>query len=136
VVRALRITLLYYAAAATTAIAGIMHLVLAPNLLGFDINFALFFIVAGIAQLFWVLPMIKRWGFPWVVAGIVGMAVLISLFVITRMPNPITGRGLPTNSMALVIEIIQAAFISLCAIIIVYEARRKQLDRKTRSDST
>ena len=113
-----------------------MHLVLAPNLLGFDINFALFFIVAGIAQLFWVLPMIKRWGFPWVVAGIVGMAVLISLFVITRMPNPITGRGLPTNSMALVIEIIQAAFISLCAIIIVYEARRKQLDRKTRSDST
>jgi hypothetical protein len=134
VVRASGIILLYYVAAATTAIAGIMHLVLAPNLLGFNINFALFFIVAGIAQLFWVLPMTKRWGFPWVVAGIVGMAVLISLFVITRMPNPITGRGLPTNSVALVIEIMQAAFIALCAIIIVYEARRKQLDRKTRSD--
>jgi hypothetical protein len=136
VVRASRFTLLFYAAAATTAIAGIMHLVLAPNLLGFNINFALFFIVAGIAQLFWVLPMIKSWGFPWYVVGIVGMAVLISLFVITRMPNPITGRGLPTNSMALVIEIMQAAFITLCAIIIVYEAKRKQLDRKTRSDST
>jgi hypothetical protein len=64
VVRASGITLLYYSAAATTAIAGIMHLVLAPNLLGFNINFALFFIVAGIAQLFWILPMIKRWGFP------------------------------------------------------------------------
>jgi hypothetical protein len=46
-----------------------------------------------------------------------------------------SGRGLPTNSMALVLEIMQAAFIALCAIIIVYEARRKQLDRKTRSDS-
>jgi hypothetical protein len=52
VLRASRITVLYYAAAATTAIAGILHLVLAPNLLGFNITFALFFIVAGIAQLF------------------------------------------------------------------------------------
>ena len=135
-VRASKLTVMYYAAAATTAIAGIMHLILAPNLFSFNINFALFFIVAGIAQLFWVLPMIKRWGFPWYVAGMAGMAVLITLFVITRMPNPITGRGLPTNAMALVIEIMQAAFIALCANIIVYEARRKQLDRKTRSDST
>lgn len=59
------------------------------------------------------------------------MAVLIALFVITRMPNPITGRGLPTNPIALVLEMMQAAFIALCAIVIVYEARRKQLDRKT-----
>jgi hypothetical protein len=134
-VKASRFSVLYYAAAATTAIAGIMHLVLVPNSLGFNINFALFFIVAGVAQLFWVLPMIKRWGIPWYVAGIVGMTVLIALYVITRMPNPITGRGLPTNPMAIVIEIMQAAFIALCAIIIVYEARRKQLDRKTRNDA-
>jgi hypothetical protein len=134
-VKASRFSVLYYAAAATTAIAGIMHLVLVPNSLGFNINFALFFIVAGVAQLFWVLPMIKRWGIPWYVAGIVGMTVLIALYVITRMPNPITGRGLPTNPMAIVIEIMQAAFITLCASILVYEARRKQLDRKTRNDA-
>ena len=51
-VKASRIAMLYYAAATTTAVAGIMHLVLAPNLLGFDINFEFFFIGAGIAQLF------------------------------------------------------------------------------------
>jgi hypothetical protein len=43
---------LYYAAAATTAIAGILHLIQASNVLGFSLNFFVFFIVAGIAQLF------------------------------------------------------------------------------------
>jgi hypothetical protein len=36
---------LYYAAAATTAIAGILHLVLVPNVIGFNINTAIFFII-------------------------------------------------------------------------------------------
>jgi hypothetical protein len=55
---------LYYAAAATTAIAGILHLIQASNVLGFNLNFGIFFIIAGIAQLFWVVPMIRRWGMP------------------------------------------------------------------------
>jgi hypothetical protein len=57
---------LYYAAAATTAIAGILHLMLVPNVIGFNINTAIFFIIAGISQLFWVVPMIRRWGKIWV----------------------------------------------------------------------
>jgi hypothetical protein len=134
-IRALRINALYYAAAATTAIAGILHLLLVPNSLGFNINFAIFFTLAGIAQLFWTLPMIKKWCIAWYAAGIAGTAVLIALFIITRMPNTITGRELPTNPMALVIEIMQAAFIGLSAAIIVYEARRKQLNRKTATDA-
>jgi hypothetical protein len=36
---------------AITAIAGILHLMLVPNILGFNFNIAIFFIVAGIAQL-------------------------------------------------------------------------------------
>jgi hypothetical protein len=32
--------LLYYAAAATTVIAGILHLMLVPNVIGFNINTA------------------------------------------------------------------------------------------------
>jgi len=93
---------LYYAAAATTAIAGILHLVLAPNILGFNLNTGIFFIVAGIAQLFWVVPMIKKWGRPWYFAGIGGTIILIILFAITRMPdNPITGRAGPISPMAL-----------------------------------
>ena len=120
---------LYYAAAATTAIAGILHLIQASNVLEFNLNFGIFFIVSGIAQLFWVVPIIRRWGLGWYYVGIGGTIVLIVLFGITRMPdNPITGRGGPISPMAIAIEILQAAFIGLTAAIIVYEIKRnKQL---------
>ena len=129
------INALYYAAAATTAIAGILHLVLAPNILEFNINNGIFFIVAGIAQLFWVVPMIKKWGRPWYFAGIGGTIILIVLFAITRMPdNPITGRAGPISPMALVIEVMQLAFIGLSIAIIIYESKaKKELRGKTAS---
>lgn len=122
-----KINILYYAAAATTAIAGILHLIQASNVLDFSLNFFIFFLVAGIAQIFWVVPMIRRWGMPWYYVGIGGTIVLIILFAITRMPgNPITGRGGPVMPMALAIEVLQAAFIGLTAAIIIYESRRKK----------
>jgi hypothetical protein len=130
-----QIKTLYYAAAATTAIAGILHLIQASNSLGFNLNFVIFFIVAGIAQLFWVVPTIRRWGRPWYYVGIGGTIVLIILFAITRMPgNPITGRGGPISPMALAIEVFQAAFIGLSVAIIVYEMKRKQISGKTASE--
>ena len=130
-----QIKALYYAAAATTAIAGILHLIQASNSLGFNLNFGIFFIVAGIAQLFWVVPTIRRWGLPWYYVGIGGTIVLIILFAITRMPgNPITGRGGPIMPMALAIEVFQAAFIGLSVAIIVYEMKRKQISGKTVSE--
>jgi hypothetical protein len=130
-----KMNLLYYAAAATTAIAGILHLVLAPNILEFNLNTGIFFIVAGIAQLFWVVPMIKRWGRPWYFAGIAGTIILIVLFAITRMPdNPITGRAGPIMPMALVIEVMQLAFIGLSIAIIIYASKtKKELSGKTAS---
>jgi len=126
---------LYYAAAATTAIAGILHLVLAPNILGFNLNTGIFFIVAGVAQLFWVVPMIKKWGRPWYFAGIGGTIILIILFAITRMPdNPITGRAGPISPMALAIEVFQVAFIGLSIAVIIYESKmKKELSGKTTS---
>ncbi|HEY1247722.1 MAG TPA: hypothetical protein VGE97_01920 [Nitrososphaera sp.] len=128
--------ILYYAAAATTAIAGILHLIQASNVLGFNLNIAIFFIVAGIAQLFWVVPMIKRWGSLWYYVGIGGTIVLIILFAITRMPgNPITGRGAPINSMGIAIEVFQVAFIGLTIAIIIYEMKRKRLSGKTTSET-
>jgi hypothetical protein len=131
-----QIKVLYYAAAATTAIAGILHLIQASNVLGFNLNFGVFFIVAGIAQLFWVVPMIRRWGLPWYYIGIGGTIVLIILFVITRMPgNPITGRGGPINPMAIAIEVLQAAFIGLTIAIIVYEMKRERISGKTASET-
>jgi hypothetical protein len=130
-----RMNALYYAAAATTAIAGILHLVLAPNILGFNLNTGVFFIVAGIAQLFWVVPMIRRWGRPWYLIGIGGTIVLITLFAITRMPdNPITGRAGPIMPMAIAIEVFQAAFIGLSIAIIIYESRRERISGKTAAE--
>jgi hypothetical protein len=46
-----KMNILYYAAAATTAIAGILHLIQASNVAGFNPNFFIFFLVAGIAIL-------------------------------------------------------------------------------------
>ena len=90
----MKIKWLYYAAAATTAIAGILHLTLAPNMLNFNPSAAILFFVGGAAQLFWVIPMIRRWGRIWYGIGIVGTLVLIAIWIITRIPgNPITGRA-------------------------------------------
>ena len=117
---------LYYIAAATTAIAGILHLILVPDIIGRNLNSGVFFIVAGIAQMFWVVPMVKRWGRIWYYIGIAGTIVLIIMWAMTRVPgNPITGRGGPISEMAIAIEVFQIAFIVLTAIIIGKERNRE-----------
>ncbi|HZC49593.1 MAG TPA: hypothetical protein VE244_11095 [Nitrososphaeraceae archaeon] len=122
-----KIGLYYYAAAAAaTAIAGILHLALVPNIIGFNMNSAIFFIVAGLAQLFWVVPMIKRWGRIWYYIGIAGTIILIIMWAMTRVPgNPITGRGGPISEMAVAIEVFQIAYIVLAGIIIAKESKRE-----------
>ncbi len=133
---AAKIKVLYYAAAATTAIAGILHLIQAPSVLDFSLIFFTFFIVAGIAQIFWVVPMIKKWGRPWYLIGIGGTIVLIILYAITRLPdNPITGRGGPVSPLALAIEVFQAAFIGLSIAIIIYESKRKKPNGRTAAET-
>ena len=119
---------LYIAAAATTAIAGLLHLMLGPNNLNNNVNQGILFIVGGSAQVFWIIPMIRRWGIPWYAIGIAGTIVFMALWIITRMPdNPITGRAGPAgNPIAITIEVFQAAFIGLTAAIIIYEHRKKK----------
>jgi Ca2+/Na+ antiporter len=120
---------LYYAAAATTAIAGILHLILVPNVIGSNVNTAIFFLVAGIAQLFWVVPMIKKWGKIWYYIGIAGTIILIIMWAMTRLPgNPITGRAGQINEMAIAIEVLQIAYIIITAIIIGKETRSPNLN--------
>jgi hypothetical protein len=114
--------LLYYGAAACTGIAGILHLVLVSNAINSNINNAIFFLVAGILQLFWVLPMIKRWGRIWYAIGIAGTVILIGIWVITRIPdNPITGRGGPVSELAITTEVFQIAYVVLTAVIMAKE---------------
>jgi hypothetical protein len=117
-------SILYYAAASTTAIAGILHLTLVPNIIGRNPNSGVFFIISGIAQIFWVIPMLKRWGRIWYYIGIAGTTILIIVWAITRMPgNPITGRGGPISEMAIAVEVFQIAYIVITAIIITKERR-------------
>jgi hypothetical protein len=114
--------LLYFGAAACSGIAGILHLILVPNAINFNINNAIFFLVAGIVQLFWILPMIKKWGRIWYAIGIAGNIILIGMWVITRIPdNPITGRGGPISEMAIATEVFQIAYIGITAVIIAME---------------
>ena len=114
--------LLYYGAAACTGIAGILHLVLVSNAINSNINNAIFFLVAGILQLFWVLPMIKRWGKIWYAIGIAGTVILIGIWVITRIPdNSITGRGGPVSELAIATEVFQIAYIVLTAVVMAKE---------------
>jgi hypothetical protein len=116
--------ILYYAAAGTTAIAGILHLIFASNIIGFSIPNGIFFIISGLAQLFWAIPMIKRWGRIWYLIGIAGTIILIVLWAITRMPgNPITGRGGSLSEIGIAIQIFQIAYVVITAIIIAKERR-------------
>ena len=129
---------LYIAETATSAIAGMLHLMLGPNNLDSNINQGILFIVGGSAQVFWIIPMVRRWGILWYAIGIGGTIVFMALWIITRMPgNPITGRGGPAgNPIAITIEVFQAAFIGLAAAIIIYEHRKKKQEVVGESSST
>jgi hypothetical protein len=117
-----KFTILLYAAAATTLIAGILHIKRFIDTIssGEQIsNPDILFLVGGIAQVFWVVPIIRQWGKTWYAIGIAGTAVFVLLWVITRMPeNPITGRAGPISTEAIIIQVFQIAFIILSAIIL------------------
>ncbi|HEY8110266.1 MAG TPA: hypothetical protein VIG05_05325 [Candidatus Nitrosotenuis sp.] len=117
---------LYAAAAVATAIGGIIHLTMAPNSLGNNVNAGILFLVGGTAQMFWVIPMVRRWGLPWYGMGIVGNAVFVAIWAVTRIPgNPITGRGGSISQNAILAESGQMAYIIITIAIIVYELRNR-----------
>jgi hypothetical protein len=119
------IKLLSYAAGGCTLIAGILHLSLAPNVIVNNLQVGIFFLVAGIAQVFWTLPIVRSWGKVWAYVGIGGTIILIIIWVITRYPdNPIIGRDLPVNSIGIAIETFQIGFIVLCGMILARAKRR------------
>ena len=102
-------------AAISTGVAGFIHLymplVAEPRILHHIPN-AIFFLGSGIAQLFWIIPMLKRWGKVWYYVGIIGNIGFILLYIITRIPgNPVTGRGGDIDNIDLVCEIAQVYYI-------------------------
>lgn len=120
-----KLDILFYAAAATTAIAGIIHIVL-----GYDssrINAQILFLVGGAAQIFWVLPMVRKWGRVWYGIGLGGTVVFIAIWVITRIPeNFITGRGGRISDNGILTEVFQLAFVGIVIAILVLLNKKTQ----------
>ena len=104
--------ILFYAAAASTFIAGALHIAIVPIFFTqMPMNVIVFFIISGLAQGFWVIPVVKRWSKPWYYVGIGGTAILIILWVIAVPHNEL-------SELEVAIELFQIVFIILCSIII------------------
>ena len=135
---------LYYLAGTMIAIAGILHLVVASHVLGgldgiigslvgpglltatFSIaKLGFFFLVAGMAQLFWSIPMTKRWGRKWYYIGICGTIALIALYAATKGPNPITTGGINIPIYDIPTEIFQIAYVAIAAVIVIVERKQR-----------
>ncbi|MGD1838177.1 MAG: hypothetical protein ACPKPY_08990 [Nitrososphaeraceae archaeon] len=110
---------LCYLAATSTIMGGLLHfLMVGPSLK--PVNFPMdllsytdgLFILSGILQVFWAIPMIKNWNINWHYVGVVGTVLLTALLCLTRIPNPITVSPLvDDNPMCLLTETFQFLYI-------------------------
>ena len=136
----IRLQYIFYAAAGAIAIAGILHLsdlAVDPDHLE-KMNTMIFFIVTGVAQIFWVIPTARRWGKPWYYIGIAGNVALIVLWTLTRSsPNPITeaGEAEPITGIGIAVQIAQAAYLGLVISAIVIQKRMMRIDQKEADDA-
>ena len=118
-----KLDILFYAAAATTGIAGIIHLILGIQSNNQNTHFL--FVIGGIAQIFWVIPMVRKWGTTWYSIGLGGTIIFILIWVITRIPeNFITGRGGRISDNGIITEVFQITFVAIVIAIIALGARR------------
>ncbi|HEX5457725.1 MAG TPA: hypothetical protein VFX64_04995 [Candidatus Nitrosotalea sp.] len=83
--------------AATTVIAGIYHLQMAPGSLSHDLGQGILFLVGGILQVFWAVPVIKRWGKVWQIIGIVGTIIFFALWYASRLHLIPMGGSMPSS---------------------------------------
>ena len=90
-----------------------------------SIDVTIFFIISGLTQIFWVIPVIKRWIKPWYYVGIGGTVILVIMYVIV-----VPGSGYPVSQLDIAIELFQIAFIILCSIIIVKDRTTSRLYKK------
>ena len=125
-----KMTILAYAAASCTMIAGILHVFMAPGSLNREILEGIFFLVSGGVQVFWALPVIKEWNKIFYFVGIGGTAVLFGLWLVPRIMGYASGRGFRISEIALIIEAFQIAFIVLCIIILKKKSIQKQIPAK------
>ena len=117
---------MFYVAAASTFIAGILHLAIIPmffKIMTLDVT--LFFLISGLAQVFWVIPVLKNWTNLWFYVGIAGTVVLIIMWIVA-----VPGSGHPVDANQAAIEGLQIIFV-VSSIIIV----RDRMSLKTNTQN-
>lgn len=130
----------YYGAAASTAIAGVLHLVVAFNAAGLgEITLTTLFAAIGIAQIFYAMPLVQRWGRPWYYSGIIGTAILIILWLGSRIPSGRVLGGytalLSINALGIAVLIFQFAALLLSVRILQTATTPSKISRgENRSD--
>ncbi len=118
-------------AAATIAVAGILHLAISSsNIITDQLNFRMFFLEVGISQLFWVLPIIlttRRGRIWWYSAAVGETLALIVLWVITRLPlNNLVGKAFPINTIGVAVEILDAAFLAMMITLMTRQEKQEE----------
>ena len=111
-------SILIIAAIASTTIAGILHIFMVPRSIDHDVYEGIFFLISGILQVFWILPIIRDWNKIWYYIGIGGTAVLFVLWFAERIPGLESGRGIRLSTNTIAIEAFQIAFIGLCIVLL------------------
>ena len=114
-----------YAAGASTFIAGILHLAIIPmffKMMTLDVT--LFFLISGAAQVFWVIPVLKRWSNFWLYVGISGTVILIIMWLVA-----VPGGGYPVDANQVAIESLQMIFI-VTSIIILKDRTNLKLNKQ------
>ncbi len=79
-----KIIILCFITAGLTVIAGIFHLTMGPSQFSRNIGQGILFIIGGLLQIFWAVPVVMRWGRIWQIIGIVGTAIFVILFFTSR----------------------------------------------------
>src|SRR5713101_2019812 len=119
----------YYAAATTTIITGLLQLVLSSTITVLEKgnpSLQIFFIGIGVLQLFWAVGIIRKWGSPFFSLATGLNVALIFLWVLLRLPQTLVGAALPIDSQSIAIEALQIIFFALCTIILATKEDRKQ----------
>jgi hypothetical protein len=118
----------YYAAATTTIITGLLQLVLSSSISALEKgnpSLQIFLIGIGVLQLFWAVGIIRKWGSPFYSLATGLNVALIFLWVLLRLPQALVGAALPIDSLGIAIEALQIIFFALCTIILATKEDRK-----------
>ena len=102
----------------STAIGGILHILMAPRSMNHEFEEGVFFLISGVLQIFWILPLIRDWNRVWYYVGIGGTAILFALWIGERIPRLVEGGGIRLSANTIAIEGFQIAFIALCVILL------------------